>query len=45
MNDALRFLLEKGRTYTFRYENSRGAAAQVTAEVGDAPLTVTGYME
>ena len=22
MNDALRFLLEKGRTYTFRYENS-----------------------
>ena len=45
MNDALRFLLEKGRTYTFRYENSRGEAAQVTAEVGDAPLTVTGYME
>lgn len=45
MNDALRFLLEKGKTYTFRYENSRGEAAQVTAEVGDAPLTVTGYME
>lgn len=35
----------KGKTYTFRYENSRGEAAQVTAEVGDAPLTVTGYME
>ena len=45
MNDALRFLLEKGKTYTFRYEISRGEAAQVTAEVGDAPLTVTGYME
>lgn len=45
MNDALRFLLEKGRIYTFRYENSRGEATQVTAEVGDAPLTVTGYME
>lgn len=45
MNDALRFLLEKGKTYTFRYENSRGEATQVTAEVGDAPLTVTGYME
>lgn len=45
MNDALRFLLEKGKTYTFRYENSRGEAAQVTAEVRDAPLTVTGYME
>ena len=45
MNEPPPFLLEKGRTYTFRYENSRGEAAQVTAEVGDAPLTVTGYME
>ncbi len=45
MNDALRFLLEKGKTYTFRYANARGEAAEVTAEVGDGPVTVTGYME
>ena len=44
-NDALRFLLEKGKTYTFRYANARGEAAEVTAEVGDGPVTVTGYME
>ena len=44
MNDALRFLLEKGKSYTFRYENARGETTEVTAEVGDAPLTVTGYM-
>lgn len=44
MNDALRFLLEKGKTYTFRYENARGEMTEVTAEVGEAPLTVTGYM-
>lgn len=45
MNDCLRFLLEKNKTYTFRYENARGEAAEVTAEVGDEPVTVTGYME
>ena len=44
MNDALRFLLEKGKSYTFRYENARGETTEVTAEVGDAPLTVTVYM-
>lgn len=44
MNDALRFLLEKGKSYTFRYENARGETTEITAEVGDAPLTVTGYM-
>ena len=38
------FLLEKGKSYTFRYENARGETTEVTAEVGDAPLTVTGYM-
>ncbi len=36
MNDALRFLLEKGKSYTFRYENARGETTEVTAEVGDA---------
>lgn len=45
MNDDLRFLLEKNRTYEFRYENARGEAAAVTAAVGDSPMTVTGYME
>ena len=44
MNAALRFLLEKGKSYTFRYENARGETTEVTAEVGDAPLTGTGYM-
>ncbi len=45
MNDVLDFLLEKGRSYTFRYENARGEQAEVTAFVGDRPLTVAGYME
>ena len=45
MNDGLRFLLEKHRIYTFRYENARGGAAEVTAAVGDGPLAVSGYME
>lgn len=45
MNDDLRFLLDKNRTYEFRYENARGEAVAVTAAVGDDPLTVTGYME
>jgi len=45
MNDALRFLLEKNKTYTFRYENSRGETTEVVVSVGDEPVTVTGYME
>lgn len=45
MNDGLRFLLEKGNTYTFRYENARGEIAEVTAAVADDPLSVCGYME
>lgn len=45
MNDGLRFLLEKNKTYTFRYENARGEPTEVTATVGDVPQTVTGYME
>ena len=45
MNDALRFLLKKNRTYTFRYANARGETTEVTAAVADAPVTVTGYME
>ena len=45
MNDALRFLLKKNRTYTFRYANARGETTEVTAAVADDPVTVTGYME
>ena len=45
MNDGYRILLEKNRTYTFRYENARGEASQVTVEVGEKPLSVAGYME
>ena len=45
MNDALRFLLEKGSRCTFRYENARGELTEVTVEVGEEPLAVVGYME
>lgn len=45
LNDGLSFLLEKHKTYTFRYENARGEAAEVTAAVGDGSLMVSGYME
>lgn len=45
MNDALRFLLPKNRTYTFRYENARGEAVELPVEVKDTPETVTAYME
>ena len=45
MNDCLTFLLEKGRTYAFRYADARGEAAEVAVTVGDEPMTVTGYME
>lgn len=45
MNDSFRILLEKHRSYTFRYENARGELTEVTVAVGDAPLSVVGYME
>lgn len=45
MNDGFRILLEKHKSYTFRYENARGEATAVTVEVGDEPLSVSGYME
>lgn len=45
MNDGFRILLEKHKSYTFRYENARGEATSVTVEVGDEPLSVSGYME
>lgn len=45
MNDRLSFLVEKNRTYTFRFENARGEVAELQVEVGEEPLTVKGYME
>lgn len=45
MNDVLEFLLEKGGCYTFRYENACGEQTEITALVGDEPMTVAGYME
>lgn len=45
MNDGFRILLEKHKSYTFCYENARGEATSVTVEVGDEPLSVSGYME
>lgn len=45
MNDALSFLLEKGNTYTFTYENSRGEKTTVEVLVGNDPMTVKGYMQ
>ena len=45
MNDGFRILLEKHRSYAFRYADARGEAAEVTVEVGDEPLSVSGYME
>lgn len=44
MNDDLIFLLEKKKSYTFRYENARGKAVSVLATVGDLPTIVTGSM-
>lgn len=45
MNDALKFMLEKNRSYTFRYTDARGETREVVAHVGEDPLTVTGFME
>lgn len=45
MNDALNFLLEKGHSYTFSYENSQGEKTSVEVFVGNDPITVKGYMQ
>lgn len=45
MNDVLEFLLEKGSSYTFRYENARGEPAELTIRVGNEPTTVEAYMQ
>jgi len=45
MNDRLQFLLEKNKTYTFRYENAAGRQVEMKVAVGGEPMTVRGYME
>ncbi len=43
MNDVLTFMLEKNATYTFKYTNASGELTEVTAHVGDSPVTFTEY--
>ncbi len=45
MNDVLTFLLEKNKTYTFRFQNPDGEEKEVTATVKDKPLTVDATLE
>lgn len=45
MNDDLSFQLKKGRTYTFRYENSKDSPVEISVAVGDDPVHVLGVME
>lgn len=45
MNDVLTFLLEKNKTYTFRYQDAGGNTKEVTATVNNQPLTVDATME
>ncbi|MDR1755906.1 MAG: transglutaminase-like domain-containing protein [Culturomica sp.] len=45
MNDMLEFLVEKNKTYTFKYAGSDRKPREVDVAVGDAPLTVRLFME
>lgn len=45
MNDVLMFLLEKGDSYTFRYENALGEPMELTVRIGNEPATVEAYMQ
>lgn len=45
MNDVLEFLLEKDKTYTFKYENAAGQPEAVDVKVGDKPLDIKLYMQ
>lgn len=45
MNDVLKFLLEKNRSYLFRYTDGADRPVEMKVEVGDAPVTVDGYWE
>lgn len=45
MNDVLEFLLEKGRTYTFKYTDVEGKERIADVFVGDYPVEVKLYMK
>lgn len=45
MNDVLEFILEKNKTYTFKYADTSGASKVTDVKVGDEPLEVKLYME
>ena len=45
MNDVLKFLLEKNRSYLFRYTDGADRPVEMKVEVGAAPVTVDGYWE
>lgn len=45
MNDVLTFLLEKNKTYTFRYQDASGNTKDITATVKDSPMTVDATFE
>lgn len=45
MNEALEFILEKNKTYTFKYENTAGVPKAVEVEIGEKPVEVKLYMQ
>ncbi|WP_418537954.1 transglutaminase-like domain-containing protein [Odoribacter laneus] len=45
MNDALEFLLEKNKTYTFKYTDEKGREKIADVKVKEEPLTVKLYMQ
>ncbi|MDR2890443.1 MAG: transglutaminase domain-containing protein [Alistipes sp.] len=45
MNKTLSFLLEKNTEYTFMYADAAGEIVRMTAQVGDEPTDVAGYMQ
>ena len=45
MNDALEFLLEKNKTYTFKYTDEKGREKLADVKVKEEPLTVKLYMQ
>ena len=44
MNDVLKFILEKNRTYTFKYADEAGNPKAIDVKIGDRPERVKLYM-
>ena len=44
MNDILKFILEKNRTYTFKYADEKGNPRAVDVKIGERPERVKLYM-